>query len=281
MPPRGPSGQFLKKRNPARKRRRARANVRRRRSNSHARTVVVNPRRRRAAKARKNSRPRRRTRRSNPGEELILMANPRRRRASRNRRRNRMSNPRRRTRRSNPGPRLRRSTRRHNRRRNPSSGDIFNALKMIIAGGAGAIVSPMVSNTVLGANNTGMMGYAGNIAVGGVLAYVTHLLTKSKDLASAVLVGATASTIVRIYNDNVGPLHADPATGTLSAYENTGFALPSVSYPDPTGTGMVAVQPPFATQIPTVSASQASSVGNAMAVSGRTAPFSRYSGRDS
>lgn len=212
------------------------------------------------------------------------MSNPRRRRASRNRRRTSANtSPRRRYRRSNPGPKLRRYTRRHharrsNRRRsNPGmGGNIIDMLKPVIAGAISSVVTPTITDGLLSFSpgmNTGITGYGASIAVALGLAWLTKKMTKSQSLAIGVAVGGAASVVVRAYQENVGNLH----TG-MSAYETTPFYLPSVSVPDPSGSGMVAVQPAFtAPQIPTVTAAQASSVGTpGGGQAGRLAAFSRY-----
>lgn len=92
----------------------------------------------------------------------------------------------------------------HNRRihhRNPFGGgwgsEITNALFVI----AGAVGAKLGTQWVLGASNTGVMGYGGNLAVGGVLALGYKALTKNTKAAAAIFSGAVVEVILRIISD--------------------------------------------------------------------------------
>jgi hypothetical protein len=156
---------------------------------------------RRRAVARKSTRKRR-----NPTPMIISWAaNPAK------RRKNSMAKRRRATsrRRSNPAGRRRSSTRkimRHARRRhsrrNPSLG---NPMQWISNGAgvvAGVVGTRAIPQLVLGASNTGAMGYAANAATALGLGFLTHMLfPRQQNLSAFVVAGGFAGLISRVISD--------------------------------------------------------------------------------
>lgn len=171
--------------NPGRKRRKNTGMAkRRRRASAHRvtrrrrRRVVANPapRRRRAYRRRRSAVGHRRRRRSNPGKVYAM------RRINRGRRRV--------------------SRRRSYRRGNPGFGGVTTGLvSKALAVIGGAIGSKYVTQLALGGNNTGYMGYAGNLVASIALGWATTKVTKSKDLGQMVLVGGIAGLSLRILQD--------------------------------------------------------------------------------
>lgn len=169
--------------NPGRKRRKntGMAKHRRRRVAAHRvtrrrrRRVVANPapRRRRSYRRSRSVIRTRRRRRSNPGKVYAM------RRINRGRRR-RVSH-----RRGNPGF------------GGVTTGLVSKALAVI----GGAIGSKYVTQLALGGNNTGYIGYAGNLVASIALGWATTKVTKSKDLGQMVLVGGIAGLSLRILQD--------------------------------------------------------------------------------
>lgn len=184
--------------------------------------------------------PRRRKRRKNIGEIVSISLaglNPGRKRrrntgmAKRRRRARRVVAHRRRRRVMNPAPRRRRRTRRvsshrrrrnpvmrmrinprrrrrsavrrvHHRRRNPgiggvSTGIVYKALGVI----GGAIGSKYVTQLALGGNNTGYMGYAGNLVASIALGWAAGKVTKNKELGTMVVIGGVAALTLRVLQD--------------------------------------------------------------------------------
>jgi len=93
---------------------------------------------------------------------------------------------------------------RHNRRRvhrNPFGGswgsEIVSALFVI----GGAVASKLGAQMVLGSSNTGPMGYAANLAVGGVGAYVLGGPMKNKKAAAAFFSGSVVEVVLRLIQD--------------------------------------------------------------------------------
>ena len=116
----------------------------------------------------------------------------------------RRTTARRRTRRAvRMNPTRRRTVRRtHRRRSNP--GPIGNP-KTWIVGGAGVLAGVFVSRglpqMILGAGNTGPMGYAANAAAAAAAGYATHMLTKNSTLTAGVVAGGFAALLARLISD--------------------------------------------------------------------------------
>lgn len=91
--------------------------------------------------------------------------------------------------------------RRTSYRRNPGTGSIgevvTNATFVIV----GALGSKLGAQLVLGTNNTGVIGYAGNLAAGGVLWFLAEKVMKNRTAASGVIAGTVAQLILRLIND--------------------------------------------------------------------------------
>ena len=75
--------------------------------------------------------------------------------------------------------------------------DITNGLFVI----GGAVGTKLFTQMLLGANNTGVMGYAGNLAVGGALAMGAKAVTKNGHFAASIFSGAVVEVLIRVIND--------------------------------------------------------------------------------
>lgn len=215
---------------------------------------VVNPRKRRSkAKARapktvSRKRPaiRRRKQRKNPIGEgvLTLMTNPRKRRRKSGRRRK--SNPVAvfSKRRKNSSYKMTRSFR--GRRRNPQIGGFDLGDTAALAAGAlvGGIATRGLTQQILGANNTGAMGYGTNAVTAVALGILASKMGAPKSVASGIIAGGLSALFQRIWSEHVSQTSpAAPANGTsglgdadysangLGDYVASSFPLPSVSSP--------------------------------------------------
>lgn len=157
--------------------------------------IVAKSKKRRLAGL-KAARTRKRNRRSNPG------VTHRRRRSTRHSYSH--SPVRRRARRRNSGVVIRRinAGRKRSRRSNPgiggvTSGVIGKAFAVI----GGAIGSKYITQLALGGNNTGYMGYAGNLVAAIGLGWAAGKVTKSKDIATSVMIGGIAGLALRMLQD--------------------------------------------------------------------------------
>lgn len=199
-----------KKRNPTRKR-----VVARKRSNPVRRVrAVARKRANPVRRTRPRATPRRRVKRKNPEIVSFLLGNPAKRRTkavAKKRKRVKAT-----ARRSNPAGSRRRkravTTKRSRRRSNPAGGALGTPMDWLqggvgaIAGGVGTRMLPQI---LLGAGNTGAMGYAANAVAALALGYFAHkFFGRSRVATVAVLAGGFAALLERVISDKTayGPL---------------------------------------------------------------------------
>lgn len=211
--------------NPGRKRRKNTGMARHRKLKSTA-----------SAKASRRAYRRAKARRGNPG------VTRRRRNYGHSRRRSyrRRSNPgMSMRRRKNPVYRLRRINR--GRRRNAgigglTSGTIGKALGVI----GGMLGSKYLTQLALGGNNTGVMGYAGNLVASLALGWGAGKVTKNSDFGVMVTVGGIGALILRILSDNtsIGQYVNLSLAGVgkggdigLGIIQDSSFPVPQVAQP--------------------------------------------------
>jgi len=144
----------------------------------------------------------------NPGRRKGKMAKANRKRYNKRKpgsHRRRKSNPGRsrhhsvRHHRRNYGTRM--NVRHYRRKRNPGTGSIGEIITTSTFVLVGALGSKLGAQLILGSNNTGVIGYAMNLGVGGVLWFVTDKVMKNKTAASGVIAGTVAQLILRLIND--------------------------------------------------------------------------------
>jgi hypothetical protein len=161
------------------------------------RRVVAQPKRRRRSVAKKSTV----KRRKNPTPMIISWAagNPAKRRTSVAKRKTRKRAT---AKRSNAGRRRTVKKMTHRRRRNPGTlGSPMNWIE----GGAGVIAGVVGARTLpqmlLGASNTGPMGYAANAAASLGLGFLAQMFFKKPVITAAVIAGGFATTLSRIISD--------------------------------------------------------------------------------
>lgn len=74
---------------------------------------------------------------------------------------------------------------------------VTNAVFVIV----GALGSKLGAQVVLGANNTGVIGYVGNAAIGAALWMLTEHVMKNRAAASGVIAGTVVQILLRAIND--------------------------------------------------------------------------------
>lgn len=177
--------------------------------------MAGNPGRKRGsmAKTRKNRGRKNRGMKTNPGRRNRGKANP-------HRRRHHSYGHRRR--RGNPGTR---HHRRHHHRRNPGeiAGYFTNAVFVIV----GALGSKLGAQAVLGTNNVGLVGYAGNAAAGAVLWFLAEKVMKNKAAANGIIAGTLVQIILRVINDYT-PFGQYVANLGMGDYQMQSFVTPQV-----------------------------------------------------
>ena len=194
-----------KKKNPSRKKSHAKHRAR-----TRPRKPNPAPRRRAAAKKshRPRSKPKAKRTKKNPGEIISFVlpgmaGNPARKKGKKSMAATKKSKKKKASayKKQNAG---RRSMKKKSYRR-PRHNPAGFAMRDILWLGAGAVVAPPVTGGVtqmiLGAGNTGPMGYAVNLAATGLLAYVAHMFVKNKAFAAGILAGGVGSVIRRVISD--------------------------------------------------------------------------------
>ena len=115
-------------------------------------------------------------------------------------------------------------------RRNPGVGGMgriggiaINAVFVI----AGALGSKLLAQMVLGANNTGAIGYAANAIAGGVLWFLAEKVMHNKDAANGIIAGTAVQIILRLINDYT-PFGSYVSQLGMGDYQAQAFVTPQV-----------------------------------------------------
>ena len=150
----------------------------------------------------------------------------------------------------------RRTYRRNTGRRNPGTGSIGEVITTSTFVLVGALGSKLGAQLVLGTNNTGVVGYAGNLAIGGVLWFLADKVMKNKTAASGIIAGTVAQLILRLINDYT-PFGQYLAGTGMGDYQMQSYVTPQI-LTDPTnnsnilipnGWGGAAALPPASTAV--------------------------------
>lgn len=208
---------------------------------------------------RKSRSRRRASKRRNPlgGGELIVMTNPKR----KHRRRKGSYRSRNRRRSRNPklhfGSRSRRHRnsffRRSRRRRNPSVGgmDLMEILKVGAGAAVGGLGARSLTQIVLQSNNTGYVGYAGNLVASLLLGWAGNKFL-GKNIGLGLAAGGFSATLLRIWQEQVSQTSPSSMSGLgdldfssngLGEYAGSVFPLPTVSVPVTTAGGQHLLTP--------------------------------------
>jgi len=119
------------------------------------------------------------------------------------------------------------------KRKNPgltgNIGEIVTNATFVIVGALG---SKLGAQLILGTNNTGVVGYAGNLFVGGVLSFLAHSVLKNKTAASGIIAGTVAQLILRLINDYT-PFGSYVSQLGMGDYQMQSFVTPQILV-DPT-----------------------------------------------
>ena len=126
----------------------------------------------------------------------------------------------------------RRTYRRNTGRRNPGTGTIGEVITTSTFVIVGALGSKLGAQLVLGSNNTGVVGYAGNLAVGGVLWFLADKVMKNKTAASGIIAGTVAQLILRLINDYT-PFGQYLQSAGMGDYQMQSYGTPQI-LTDPT-----------------------------------------------
>ena len=151
----------------------------------------------------------------------------------------------------------RRHTRRnYGRRRNPGTGSIGEVITTSTFVLVGALGSKLGAQLVLGSNNTGVVGYAGNLAIGGVLWFLTDKVMKNKTAASGVIAGTVAQLILRLINDYT-PFGSYVSQLGMGDYQMQSYVTPQI-LTDPTNNSNLLIPNGWGAPAPALAAPAAS-----------------------
>jgi hypothetical protein len=100
---------------------------------------------------------------------------------------------------------------------------VTNAVFVIL----GALGSKLGAQAVLGTKNTGIMGYAGNAAVGAALWFLTEKLMKNRAASAGVISGTIVQILLRVINDYT-PFGSYVAQLGMGDYQMQSFVTPQV-----------------------------------------------------
>lgn len=125
---------------------------------------------------------------------------------------------------------------------------------------AGALGSKLLTQMVLGSNNVGLIGYAGNAVAGGALWFVTEKVMRNRVASNGVIAGTAVQIILRLINDYT-PFGQYVAQLGMGDYQAQSFVTPQVLV-DPYNSAQIRIPgawlPPPAPPPTTVSGASAS-----------------------
>ena len=116
------------------------------------------------------------------------------------------------------------SHKRHNPGGLAGVGPILTNATFVIVGG---VLSRAGAQVVLGSNNTGVVGYAANVAVGGILWFLARNVMKSPVAASGIIAGTAVALIMRVLNDYT-PFGQYISQLGMGDYQMQSFVTPQV-----------------------------------------------------
>jgi hypothetical protein len=108
----------------------------------------------------------------------------------------------------------------------------------------GALGSKLGTQAILGTKNVGVLGYAGNAAVGGVLWFITEKIMKNRAASTGVISGTIVQILLRIINDYT-PFGQYVSQLGMGDYQMQSFVTPQVLV-DPWRSAEVAIPPGWA-----------------------------------
>ena len=117
--------------------------------------------------------------------------------------------------------------RRRPMRRNPMGESLTNIVTNAIFVIAGALGSKLLTQMVLGANNVGLIGYAGNAIVGGLMWFATEKVMHNKVASNGVIAGPAVQIILRLINDYT-PFGQYVSQLGMGDYQAQAFVTPQV-----------------------------------------------------
>jgi hypothetical protein len=123
--------------------------------------------------------------------------------------------------------RPRRNPGRRHYRRNPGMGQLGGIAINAVFTVAGAVGSRLLTQMVLGTNNAGPIGYAGNAVAGGILWFLAEKVMKNRAAAHGIIAGTAVGIVLRLINDYT-PFGQYLAAQGFGDYQMQSFVTPQV-----------------------------------------------------
>ena len=125
----------------------------------------------------------------------------------------------------NPGRKYSTKINRRRSHRNPMGFNLSDLVQSGIFGTVGAVGSKLLTQVVLGASNTGIMGYLGNAVAGVALGITADKVLKNPKAAFAIYVGTAIQLVLRAITDFTPYGQAVALTG-VGDYQVSNFVTP-------------------------------------------------------
>lgn len=129
---------------------------------------------------------------------------------------------------TNPGRRsykTKTNGRRRRYARNPGGVSMSDLLMEGVFATAGAVGSKLLTQAVLGSNNTGFMGYAGNAVAGVAIGLAAGMTNATRKYAKDIYIGTAVAIIIRVISDYTSYGSALALSG-VGDYQVQNFAVP-------------------------------------------------------
>lgn len=152
---------------------------------------------------------------------------------------------------------------------------VTNAIFVI----AGALGSKLLTQMVLGANNVGVVGYAGNAVVGGLMWFVTEKVMHNKTASAGVIAGTAVQIILRLINDYT-PFGQYVSQLGMGDYQAQSFVTPQVLV-DPYNSAQIRIPGAWLPPPPPAPASVSASSAQAGVAPAASGVGDLYGGRSS
>jgi len=115
----------------------------------------------------------------------------------------------------------------HRRNQGMGAGGIGHIVTNAIFVIAGALGSKLLTQLVLGSNNTGLIGYAGNAIAGGAMWFVTEKVMRNRVASEGIIAGTAVQIILRLINDYT-PFGQYVSQLGMGDYQAQAFVTPQV-----------------------------------------------------
>jgi len=151
------------------------------------------------------------------------------------------------------------------RQGNPGGESITNIVTNAVFVIAGALGSKLLAQMVLGTNNVGLIGYAGNAIAGGAMWFLTEKVMHNRMASNGVIAGTAVQIILRLINDYT-PFGQYVSQLGMGDYQAQSFVTPQILV-DPFNSAQIRIpgawMPPPALPAPAAGTTLSTAAGKA------------------